>query len=525
MAVGSRSSLRRSGLRGQSSDSQPRSSPRSSLIASDSHKTHLRPQSDSRSLPQAPPLLTQSRDAGNILPSKRLRASTISDKDHIFKRRRLSNPRDDAPQLHIPLRSRVPKFNPPAPASVVPQPEISTLTPTTSISTPIASPSGKPQYEQIKIIEAKAKAAIRNKAVTSTQDEKRKLRSEDGGSRAKTELAQYFPEFEEMLSLKAPDPDSITTRTHVVLLDDTPDFEPRPPKADPFGANKPLYLTDTIQFSRRGTITDLAAPDPLHEDYYLKIHAKAERHEKQMKNGDRERAQHEKYQLEKLLEDLRGPDWLKTLGITGVTDSEKKRYEPKRTLFIREIQALIEKFRRWKEEEKRRKLEREQALLEEEMKTEEQEEEGEEEQKGRRNSKADRGRSSSEDTAESMDSTSSQAPNSSELDALASQQLIEEAESARRRKKLATKTVEQTGPPPLPPPPAPPKPFTSFFEKKHLRDAAVAGRQRGRIILAFGVPVPELAEHEFELPSEILTEDAIRRSQRSRRRQRRRDDE
>lgn len=204
MAVGSRSSLRRSGLRGQSPDSHSRSTPRSGLIESDSHKTHLRPRSDSRSQPQAPPLLTQSRDAGNSLPSKRLRASTISDKDHIFKRRRLSNPRDDIPQLHIPLRSRVPKFNPPAPATVLPQPETSTFT--SSTSTPIASPSGKPQYEQIKIIEAKAKAAIRKNAVASSQDEKRKLRSEDGGSRAKTELAQYFPEFEEMLSLKAPDP-------------------------------------------------------------------------------------------------------------------------------------------------------------------------------------------------------------------------------------------------------------------------------------------------------------------------------
>lgn len=321
----------------------------------------------------------------------------------------------------------------------------------------------------------------------------------------------------------------------MVLIDDTPDFEPGPPKADPFGASKPLYRTETIQFSRRGTIVDLVAPDPLREDYYLKIHAKAERHEKQMKNGDRERAQHEKYQLEKLLEDLRGPDWLKTLGITGVTDSEKKRYEPKRILFIREIQALIEKFRRWKEEEKRRKLEREQALLEEEMKTEEdageeddddeeeEEEEESEEQKGLGRSRSEGGRSSSEDTAESIESSSSQAPNSSELDALASQQLIEEAESARQRKRLAAKALEQTGPPA--PPPPPPKPFTSFFEKKHLRDAAVAGRQRGRIILAFGVPVPELTEHEFELPHEILTEDAIRRSQRSRRRQRRRDDE
>ncbi len=155
----------------------------------------------------------------------------------------------------------------------------------------------------------------------------------------------------------------------------------------------------------------------MNETVYLKMHAKAERHEKQMKNSDRERAQHEKYQLEKLLEDLRGPDWLKTLGITGVTDSEKKRYEPKRALFIRETHALIDKFKRWKEEEKRRKLEREQEILEAAM---EEAEDGAVEHEG----SLSESRSSMED--DSLDSASTHAPDSSELDALASQQLIEE---------------------------------------------------------------------------------------------------
>lgn len=220
-----------------------------------------------------------------------------------------------------------------------------------------------------------------------------------------------------------------------------------------------------------------------------------------MKNSDRERAQHEKYQLEKLLEDLRGPDWLKTLGITGVTDTEKKRYEPKRLLFIRETQALIDKFKRWKEEEKRRKLEREQEILEANM----------DEQGKSEDCQSESQKSSSVDE-ESIASASSQAPNSSELDALASQQLIEEAKSAiKRRKPMPAQAIE----------PVAPRPFVSFFEKRHLRDAAVAGRQRGRIILAFGHPVPDLVDKDFELPDDILTEEAIRVSQRSRRRMRR----
>lgn len=300
----------------------------------------------------------------------------------------------------------------------------------------------------------------------------------------------------------------MTIKTKVILLDDTPDFEPKPPKPDPFGAQKPLHRTEITHLSHRGVSVDSSTPDPLDEDVYLKIHSKAERHEKQMKNGDRERAQHEKYQLEKLLDDLRGPDWLKTLGITGITDTEKKRYEPKRLLFIRETQALINKFKRWKEEEKRRKWEKEQALLEEEM----------EQVSGESESEVGSVGSSDDENEGSIQTMSSQAPNSSELDALASQQLIKEANIAIKRKKP---TVSRSAEPPAPAPPPPPKPFVSFFAKRHLRDAAVAGRQRGRVILAFGHAVPELFEHDFELPDDVLTDEAIKQSQRSGRRKRR----
>ena len=295
----------------------------------------------------------------------------------------------------------------------------------------------------------------------------------------------------------------MTVNTKVVLVDDTRDFHPKPPKPDPFGAHRPLHNTQVIQLSGNSVRPEPASFDPLNEHVYLKTHAKAERHEKQMKNSDRERAQHEKYQLEKLLDDLRGPDWLKTLGITGVTDSEKKRYEPKRLLFIRETQALIDKFRRWKEEEKRRKLEREQEMLEAAMDEDEHDQDHVEDAHSESHSLMDE---------ESLDSASTHAPNSSELDALASQQLLEETKFAIKGKKpVPAKAIEH---PPL-------KPFVSFFEKRHLRDAAVAGRQRGRTILAFGRAVPDLAEQDFELPDDILTDEAIRVSQRSRRRMRR----
>ena len=293
----------------------------------------------------------------------------------------------------------------------------------------------------------------------------------------------------------------MSSRSRLVLVDDLPNYTAPPARLDPFGSAKSLYNTSVVNISLPRLSKATRLIDPLQNDTYLKIHRKAERHEKQMKNGDRERAQHEKYQLERLLEDLRGPDWLKTLGISGITETEKKRYEPKRLLFVRETQALIDKFKWWKEEEKRRKVEREQALLAEEI-------------DGQKGEVSDLDGFDNEERS----STSSPAPNSSELDALASQQLLEEAKSASKRKRGSPQQIALL--PQAPPPPVH-RPFTSFFSKPHLRDAAISGRQRGRTVLAFGHAVPEVEDVEFELPDDVLTEDAIRASQRSRRRRKR----
>ncbi|KAH0832731.1 hypothetical protein FOPE_01342 [Fonsecaea pedrosoi] len=492
MVAGSRSSLRRPTLRG--------------------HKAT----SNSPTNNEPPPLLPKSGNEGITVRSKRLRAATVATPEHDLKRRRLSTNKGEIPQLRIPLRSRggLPKAlsQPPAatPTGVPPTPAANADTThinNTPIDSPL-SPGEKSQYDQIRIIEEKARAAIRGGGLSTNHEDRRKLRSEDGGSRAKTELAQYFPDFEEMLSLKPPDPvEALTVRTKIVLVDDTPDFEPRQPKSDPFGAHKPLHNTQVIRLNPPDDTVGADPVDPLGEDVYIKIHAKAERHEKQMKNSDRERAQHEKYQLEKLLDDLRGPDWLKTLGITGVTETEKKRYEPKRLLFIRETQALIDKFKRWKEEEKRRKMEREQELLEAAVLEDQEENEDEGD-----NAETEGSNNGSGVEEGSLDSASSHAPNSSELDALASQQLIEEAKIANKRRKPTPAQWPDASPPKL---------FTSFFDKRHLRDAAVAGRQRGRTILAFGHPIPDFSEEEFELPDDILTDEAIKARQRSHRRLRR----
>ena len=309
----------------------------------------------------------------------------------------------------------------------------------------------------------------------------------------------------------------MTPKTHIVLIDDVPDFVPprarlapdKPINTDPFGANKPLHNATVLDFSKIGTGLRRSKQDPLSNDLFSRAHKRPERHEKQMRNIEKERAQHEKVQLDRLLEELKGPDWLRVMGISGITESEKKLYEPKRVLFVREIAAMIEKFKQWKEEEKRRKIEREQAHLAEEVKEESEEEEDEGEE------------IEVEDVEEGPDSPSvspgaDPPPSVNDLDALAARQLLQEAKSATSRGKKSLGML-----PPLPPEPLPYRPFTSFYSKKHLRDAAVAGHRRSRTLTAFGEPVPDLEDLEFELPDSILNEEAIKACGRRKRRERR----
>lgn len=236
---------------------------------------------------------------------------------------------------------------------------------------------------------------------------------------------------------------------------------------------------------------------------------------------------HEKVQLERLLDGLQGPDWLKVMGITGVTDGERKDWEPKRDYFVSEVKALVDKFRIWKEEEKRLKAEREAALQ-----AREEEEEASTPVDG------------SEDADEGI-------PNPSDVDAWAALQLQTEANATAS--KLANSSSSQTQPRgrnargrstgkvqlklfhthhgplglahPHPPPPPhiplaplePPKPFTSFFAKPHLRELALGKARHGRNVTAFGRPVPEPDEEEFALPPDLLTAEALRAHARKRR--------
>lgn len=197
---------------------------------------------------------------------------------------------------------------------------------------------------------------------------------------------------------------------------------------------------------------------------------------------------HEKVQLERLLDGLQGPDWLKIMGITGVTAGETKDWEPKRDYFVREVEALVDKFRVWKEEEKRLRAEKEAALA---ARDEEDDEDGDE---------------SEESDTIVVNGRDPPPP----------RQHPKEPEPPKPRR------------PPRPHgfllpliPLVPAAPFQSFYAKPHLRAAALGKHRHGRNASAFGQPIPEFEDQEFYLPDDFIDAQTLKDNARQRRRRKR----
>ena len=380
--------------------------------------------------------------------------------------------------------------------------------PTSGISTP--QPAKLPR------------SALQPATAPPKQEEKRTLRSQDDGPRLKSELAIYFPNYEDIILDVPREAEFITVDTAIYVTDD-------PPKPDqPSPTKSPKLAKTSSSHARNAVVNGAQSPstpqrsnsnhfngspslnldsisrtipdhpdDPLTDEHFLKSHRRAERKEKQLRNIEKERAMHEKVQLDRLLDGLQGHDWLKVLGMTGITDGEAKKYEPKRDYFIAEVQALVDKFKQWKEQERKQRLDREAAAA-----VKEGPEEGE----------------SAEGSVE---------PPSSDLNASAARQLQQETASAVKSS-TATKSSKGKEPMPATPrptvtfaAPSPEVPITSFYEKRHLRDAALGKSRHGRNVTAFGHPVPDVEEQEFELPDDIFTEDFLRANARERRRRKR----
>ncbi|QIW95835.1 hypothetical protein AMS68_001353 [Peltaster fructicola] len=340
-------------------------------------------------------------------------------------------------------------------------------------------------------------------AQAQKQEEKRTLRSQDDGPRLKSDLATYFNNYEDII-FDTPKELELLSLDTSIYIDDGPSKHskgvmPSPAKSvkEPQVAQQPPQQAARVELNIPTLMQAVPddTEDPLTDDAFQVSHRRAERKEKQMRNIEREHAMHEKVQLERLLDGLLGHDWLRVLGITGVTESEAKKYEPKRDYFVDEVRALVDKFNAWKEEEKRQKYEREAVLAAE---------------------------------REVEDSVSTKAssvePASSDLNVSASKQLQQETASAMRSLSAARakrKERSNNAVPHSPVPYRPPSPIVSFYSSRHMRDSALKKSRNSRNVTAFGLPLPEVDDRDFALPSEYVTQDILRASARERRRRNR----
>jgi len=280
--------------------------------------------------------------------------------------------------------------------------------------------------------------------------------------------------------------------------------------------------------------------DPLPDSHFEPAHKKAERLERSIRNTEKGRAQHEKDQIIRLLEGLQGHDWLRTMGVSGITESKKKTFEPARQYFIKGCQAILDKFRRWAVEEKRRKQEKDRALAEqaeaeaadaEEADADEEADEDEEASAdGEAEEEAEEQEESDDEAAAGDDQASDgDPPDYSDVDASIARQLHEEAAArstvAGSSKPSPKKRQTRAAPQPARPPAAKPQPSKepkSSLKKKHERGATVTRPRRGgRRAVAWGKQIPEIPENDFELPVQYRDEGLMKTRARSKRRDRR----
>ncbi|KAK8104256.1 uncharacterized protein PG998_011289 [Apiospora kogelbergensis] len=403
-------------------------------------------------------------------------------------------------------------------------------------------------------------------ATDATQQPKeqggRKLRSQEQ-TRFKSELSAYFPDYDEVIGNDAKEQHVLNVDTPVVIVDTnaTPDAQPHGVRilpsrhaahhhAGPASAtSKPgtqlahsyftvassnhdfpiksygdelytdLFDSEIVSHTlAQDGIDDGDEEDPLADEHYEPAHRRAERLEKSIRNTERGRAQHERDQIVRLLNDLQGHDWLRTMGVNGT-------FEPARDHFIRGCQGILEKFRHWAQEEKRLKLERERALAEREAGSEGSEEPSEldEDEDEVEDSDQDDEMISADSDREIPDSASDgDPPDHSDVDASIAKQLHEEA--IARAKYTAMAGARKSRADLLPHAPefyVPPREFTSFFSKRHEREASLRKSRRGRTVMAWGHPIPEVEDDDFDLSEEYRDEDYMKSRARRKRRDKR----
>ncbi|KAI9785835.1 MAG: hypothetical protein M1816_008227 [Peltula sp. TS41687] len=407
----------------------------------------------------------------------------------------------------------------------------STVTPATV--TPAAESSTQTQEQTDEELARALQAEFESEA---SSRRKRTTRPRTTRIRVRTDLPTFFPDYEvvmgfaekeaayldedvEMMVIddeesaseeaqasseeKPADQQSAGTRSDVRPNDDGNSQEgdrPRTPPPQDSGAFTGLWNCQRLDFSTAEGEASSAGEDPLPETMYFPAHDHLEQEERRRRNAEEAGAIREREKLEKTLRGLKGPDWLRELGISGVSGVEREGYKTQRDHFVKEGTALLERLKAWN------KLEKEERTGQAQV----QQGPGLAQEKRKRGDKGKRAARPQCDGADDYEADSE--GGASDGDAQAAWQLHREAAAAtpsepRGVKRCRLAEDESEG--------------GSFFAKRHQREAAVGGHRRGRGALAFGHPIPDMAPGEFRLPGDVLTDEAIATRARLRRRLRR----
>ncbi|KAK3394648.1 something about silencing, SAS, complex subunit 4-domain-containing protein [Podospora didyma] len=452
--------------------------------------------------------------------------------------------------------------NPPKPPPRAPSCPATTVAPADTPAPPTATVQPALTKHQEKVANGLKHELnrLQANAAVEMKEQGRKLRSQEATRFKSDLLSAFFPDYDEVIGNDPKEHHILNLETPIVIVG-PPAAHPLPPNTkgshhphDPypvrsFGDSLFTDLCDSqiIDFSFLQSKKSKSQEDPLPDSVYTHTHTKEKRREQTIRNTEKGRAQFEKDQIIRLLDDLQGPDWLRVMGVSGITESKKKKFEPARAHFIKGCQAILEKFRRWVAEEKRRKqakelaiaqreaaarlqAESEEASREESSVVEEESEESEEKEIPDSDDEMEEDEPQEDDQDEDPPDNSD---SENDVDASVAKQLQEEATAAAKKKPAppASRRTRWKAPPPPPPPPhsqprerepPPRKDFTSFFEKKYQRDAAVnKTRRKGRTVMAWGLPLPDVNESPFELPEDFADEEFMRMRERRKRRDKR----
>ncbi|KAG8411454.1 hypothetical protein J3458_015512 [Metarhizium acridum] len=391
---------------------------------------------------------------------------------------------------------------------------------------------------------------------SSTREQGRKLRSQEA-TRFKSDLSAYFPDYDEVIGNDPKEQHLLNLETPIVVVDSNPrrviteaqrggarvQQQSRIFEFPVRGYGDSLY-TDVFDSQRidfkflETQQTNKSLDDPLPDSLFEPSHKRAERLERSIRNSEKGRAQHEKDQIIRLLEGLQGHDWLRVMGVSGVTETRKKAFEPARAHFVKGCQGILEKFRTWNLEEKRRKLEKEKVLQAEQEAALAQQEGDEQGEPLKADEIEDSAAEDDVDESEDirgdtrMDHDADQVLEDTEEEVVTSQSDTSDASPAKQlrqealaRSQLAAANARKLKAPPRSTPPKPAeaqKEFTSFFGKKYERDNALnRSRRIGRKVLAWGHPIPDLEEADFVLPEEYRDEELLKSRARKKRRDKR----